>query len=887
MTKLTVFHAQGFANSKVPLSPFDDKTFVFETYDVNTNLDMYRVMVKHFVLNIPLSKLEQPVRTFRRKANIGQFYGDTANYIVLDIDEVTSKESKHKILDFFREYRCILGESKSYNGINNFNLKGLLFTEDIDLNDLKLAVSQIHHSLKDYCVIDESVARRVSFNAPILRNNVFFNNETGNLFKFDKQTAQEQIHAVQKQYHGDTVEFDLSNMEDLNADTIEKLCIKVFQSMGFSAMTINSNQSISFKHPDEKKSPGGYFWFSTSPYTMHHGNSTKTINIFDSVRKLPQAQELLRQDINYDNEFQQFNTDTSVITVNEKFLTVTDEIHDAVNKFILDDNGLFSIRSPMGTGKSTIINHIIEEAHEQDMRILIITNRISVAKDFGKKYDIKVYNQDKYEIGDSLICQFDSLWKYNVKLFDIVIMDEFISLMGHSRNNLSNAGMNIAKFFGTFNKKLVIADAFLTGFENFLLSDKTANVHMVDNTYRDPTSLYSYDDYNYFVNSLVYHADKHKITVSATSLSFINSLQALLVKRGKKVVALTADTPDSTKELIYGLFEEENHDKWDVLIFSPTLTVGVSNLNDVPYHFHFDGSRSTDVISSIQMIKRTRRTKEIHIHVKEHIKYLKTSYNDIRDDYMVNMGKLTDQNYLFAVDDYGETKLSEIGKKAIKIDTFKNILEFNHKEGMLWLLKYHFMKDPVIVDKTFTGDILNRYKKEISANKHMVLTANVRQFLSLSNVEQAVDIQNADKTMRTLAEINSCLILDCPDNIKQEIMELAMTDSQFIKKCKYYKVTFNFTKNIWGDTDVRNLVSKSVTSRDNSDLQFWNALLKYGQVPIFDEYLPKSVNANKSLRYILDKCGYRITRRKDAKVVGHRGYCADENVKRFYTFVNT
>ena len=167
--------------------------------------------------------------------------------------------------------------------------------------------------------------------------------------------------------------------------------------------------------------------------------------------------------------------------VNEAFFKVTSEIHKKIDQFLNSSNGLFAIRSPMGTGKSNIIKHIIEECHNLDMKVLVVTNRISVAKDFAKKYNIKLYNQDKYEIGDSLICQYDSLWKYNIRFFDIVIMDEFISLLLHSRNNLNNSIIDLPKFFGCFQKKLVIADAFLTGYENFVLEHKDSNVHLLDN----------------------------------------------------------------------------------------------------------------------------------------------------------------------------------------------------------------------------------------------------------------------------------------------------------------------------------------------------------------------------------------------------------------------
>ena len=873
------------------MSPFGDKTFVFENFKAQTNFEFFSTMVSHFILNIPIAKLKKPIRTYRRKNDLNPYYNKTITYLILDIDDVNSEFDKQKILDYFKDYKVILGESRSYNGFDNFNLKGILFTEEIEIDYAKSALSTIHHDLRDICTIDESVTRRAALNAPMLKNNVFLNNEDGIRFQFNKQEAQDYINAIKKEYvnTSDVFSTDLptiGNISDVTADNMEKLCLAVFQSMGFYAIKNNSNGSISFKHPSEKKTPGGYFWFESAPYTMHHGNSTKSINIFDTVRKLPIAKELMKKDINYDNEFLSFNTDTNVVTVNERYLKVSPEVQNIIDVYLRNKNGLLGIRSPMGTGKSTIINHIIEECHEQDMKVLIITNRISVAKDFGKKYNIKLYNQDKYEIGDSLVCQYDSLWRYNIKFFDIVIMDEFISLMLHSRSNLNNSSINIAKFFGTFNKKLVIADAFLTGYENFLLSNKTTNIHMIDNAYRDPTTLYEYNHVNYFVQNILVHAENHKLTVSATSLSFINSLQMLLTKRGVKVVTLTAETPESTKELIYDLFEKDSHDKWDVLIYSPTLTVGVSNLNNVPYHFHFDSSMSTDAISSIQMIKRTRKTKEIHMFIKDKTNYIKTSYNDIRDEYMGNIGKNIDQNYLFDMDDYGEVRLSNIGKKAIKIDTFKNILEFNHKAAIKWLLKYHFYKEPRIIENNFETNVLYPYQKMIKQNNKQLIINKVDQFLSLNDIEKTSILLDADaeKTMQILAQIDDN-IKDCPSEIKSEIIHICLDDKDFIQKCKYFKIASEYSKKLIDTSDIKYMISQSIIKNNSDYLQFFNNLISLGQVDIFDDYKFKTIKNDKKLKYILDKCGYKNSNVFGILNIGDRSFCIDPRVKKYFNYI--
>ena len=883
---ITIFESKS-KTYKTPLSPYDDKTFTFETLVATSNLHMYSIMCSNFILNLPIA-INKPLRSVRQKTALESYYKETTTYIILDIDDVKSEFDKQVILEYFKNYKCILGESRSYDGFNNFNIKGILFTEPILMDDVKNVLAELTMELQKHCKIDEAAARKPSLNAPMLKNNIFINNEDGIRFKYIKKEY-EKIQEIKKEYLtkiSDSFDVKLEDLKDIQADSIENLCLKVFQSMGFLAMKNNGNGSITFKHPSETKTPGGYFWFKQSPYTMHHFNVSKNINIFDTVKKLDISKELLRNDLNYDTEFLNYDINSDMLKIDMKFIEVTPEIENKVHKFLNAKNGLLSIRSPMGTGKSTVINHVIKECHEQDMKVLIITNRISVAQDFAKKYNMKLYNVDKYQIGDSLVVQFDSLWKYNIKFFDIVIMDEFISLMLHSRNNMNNNSFNIAKFFGCFQKKLVIADAFLTGYENFLLSKET-NIHLINNVYRDPIDIYNYADYNEFLQQISLTADrKKKFTVSSTSISFINSLTLFLQEKGLKVITLTADTMESTKKLIYGLFEKEHHDKWDVLIFSPTLTVGVSNLNDNYYHFHYDSSISTDVIGSLQMIKRTRKAKEIHLYIKDKINYLKTNYNDIRDEYMLNIGKNIDNNYLFELDNYGEPRLSEIGKKAIKIDTFKNILEFNHKEAFFWLSKYHFARPIVTIDKKYGhGNILNRYQKRVKDEKEESIKNNISQYLSLNDIEKTDIIMgnDSDKIMKILLSIDEH-ILECPIEIKSKILELSSLDSSFIQKCRYYKTMNEYSRGILNDSDINYKISESVM-KNRDDMVFLTTLLESVNEEIKNEIPQNKVTVNKKLKYVLEKCGYKLETGDNWKTVGLRNYVVNENIKKYCSYI--
>ena len=880
MYKITVFQSQT-TKGKSPISPFNDNSFIFQTQEVETEYELFCVMANNYILNIPLNNAE-PIRSLRRKANLSNYYDKIVNYFVLDIDHIYSEEAKSKILQYFKQYKCIIGESRNYNGIDNFNLKGFIFV-DLPLEYLKFAVSKIHNELDQYGDVDEAVGRRASLNAPMNKVHILMNNsKCENIFKLQDIDVTTQKAIVNANKLITKLDLDLSNVQ---GDTIEKICLQVFQNMQFTALRTNDDGSITFSHPSEVKTPGGYFWYSSSPYIMHHFNVSKNINIFEDVRKLPQTKELLQKQFNYSDRLVKQNKYAEILNVNQQYLEITPEINDSITKFLERNDGLYIIRSPMGTGKSTVISHIINECGSQDMRVLIITNRISVAQDFKKKYGMKLYNKDKYQIGDSLICQYDSLWKYNIKYFDVVILDEFVSLLLHSRSSINNSAFNCGRFFASFNKKLVIADAFLTGYENNLLTCKKENVFLLNNEYRDPTEIYNYSDYNYFIQTMLRYAEHNKITVSSTSLKIIDALHLLFTHHNLKVVKLTAETPQNTKELIYSYFDKEDNDTWDVLLYSPTLTVGVSNLNNIKYHFHYDSAITTDVVGSLQMVKRTRKAKEIHLFIKNRLNFAKTSFDEIRDDYLNNIGSDINNNYLFEMNDYGEPKLSKLGKKCIQIDVFRNILEFNHKSAFLFLMKYHFLNEPKEINYSFESNILLKYQKESSKNKELLLKENLNQFLLLNNIKENFEISDdTQKALNVLSEIDENILVGCDLEIKRKIIELAIEDKNFIQRCKYYKLFVELSSGLMSMKDIRLIISKCIMINHTDDLKYLSAFVDYTDLKYSDTFSKSELSNDHILAFIVKSCGYKIYNDNIEKI-GERYYEPDRNVKKYYNHI--
>ena len=857
---LTAFSSKKTAG-KVPFSPYDDDTFVFETFTFNKNIEFFGAMVSHFVLNIPL-QIQKPIKSVRRVDSLSQYFPEKISFFILDIDKVKSEFHRNKILDYFKEYRCILGESRSYNGIDNFNMKGAIFVEPMDLAAAKTTLLSFKKDIEEYGDLDESSIRRAAFNAPILKNNILLNNEDGKILKPIIKKVSEFFNRTV------TSDFDYNNVSmSEQPKSIEELCLRIFNQLGFLINKTNTNGSLSFSHPSENKTKGGFYWFSNSPFIMHHPNTMRTVDIFNTVKSMPEGKALLNKSIDYEKELAcpshvQYQ---NKYTFDEELLKIENK-KDMISDFLHKKNGVFSIKSPMGSGKSLIITEIIEQCIAEDKKVAIITNRISVAEDYYNKYkqfDLKLYNKDRYNVGDSLIVQFDSLFRYSMKYFDVVIIDEFISLMVHARNNLTDTNANILKLFATFNKKLVIADAFLTGFEQRLLL-KTENTILVDNTYRDDVNINLYENKAYFVQMILQAArqigDKEKISISCTSLGMIKGLKEILTKRGLSVVTLTGETPDISKKLVYDLFSKKDHDKFQVVIYSPTLTVGVSNLNNVVHHFHYDSGNSCDVISSIQMIKRSRYAKYIHLYLKPGNKILKTSYESLKDFYMNSINRKSADSYIFEMDNYGDINLSNAGKLALLIDTYTNIMESNHREGFLYLLKEQFKNEPNIITNIGEPSI-DFFIRKISKETKERNLSYIDEYFKLSGSEKEAILlskysDEKENVFKKLIDMEE--EIDVPFGMKEELLEAYIKDSELIKKIKRFHL---FIKS-YNEEELRKMQAKNIALNKHDELVFLNNLIEFSKREdriINSYYTPRQLqgNENKLLLSIIKDIGYK------------------------------
>jgi len=638
---------------KIPVSPSGDNQFIFETKKIDNILDVYNHLTSHFILNIPLTR---NVKTRRRKKDLKDYFVQKLEYIIIDIDHIKSISDRELCVKFFRDnnYNCILGESR-----NELNLKGVLEV-DCNIKEAKAIVKEINEKINGYGDFDYAVIGQGTYQAPTLKHNIFYKNLEG------KKYPTPQIKNITQEH------------QEINIpQNIQELCTNKFKEQGFVFHEVVENFFI-VSHYSEKNSPRGFRWYPDNPFMIHHWNTQRNVNIWEDIIKTKEYKDFKRKE-----GIQQIKGILKKVPANEytRYLNPNKNI---VQHF-LDEKQLLKVQSPMGTGKSAIIEEVLRQCNKKGIRVLFITNRISLADDISKKYPgIKHYlgtelEENEYGEGDSLVVQLDSLHKFSTKYFDLVILDEFSTTMQKMLDLSKHAKKITTQIFSLKKKKIVALDAILFD-EHLELFHSKEKWSEIINGYRDNVELHFYKQKDNFISKLLKTAREKPITFSSGSTRILTVTRMMLEENGISCISITSETPQEQKKLIYESFKNKKP-RWQVVMYSPTLTVGISNENNITEHFHYDTGGSMDVLSSLQMTKRTRQAEKIHFFLQERTQYRPTDLLKIQSE-------LTD--YMKQDEDGDTLGISEVGIKLSKVQKTFNILENYHKESFKLLLRFQF-----------------------------------------------------------------------------------------------------------------------------------------------------------------------------------------------------
>ena len=812
--KITLFNAIG--NGKEPISKYEDESFIFVNQKISNLKEGYSLMVNNFTLSKALN-LKVSTKMKRRTETFKEYISQKINLIALDLDDIYTKEDYFNTIEYFKNKNlaCILGKSKGWNGKNKFTIKGIL---KVNLPNepqiIKASLQKLQSELGQSAKIDLKVISHTSLQAPTKSDMIIYHNENGDVLD-DSEIS---ISTVQKELKENYIEY--------NNDVVNE-CLNIFYNLGYKPLEkMNDNGSINFIHPSEVKSKGGFFWYSSNPIMMYHNNSNRNVNIFHILKDTKVGKEFLKDKtkakqqkiLNTHKEYKEH------YIINQRYIEIDSKINKMLDNFLNTKKDIFKIKSSMGTGKSTVIQELINKAHKKSLSVILVSNRVSVALDYAKKYNLYSYKDIKaIETNGSIVVQYDSLYKFKLDKYDVVIFDEFASLLLHHRSNLTdNSNINAVKFNILLNtKKVLVADAFLVGYEDRFFN---SNIFTLENTYRDNLKLFEYKDKGHFIQTFIDECinlpKDRKISASFTSLNTMKVVEYILQQKDIKVISLSSETPKTTRDIIYKRFNEKEHNAFDVILYTPTLTVGVSNINNIDKHYHYDLGQSTDVISSLQMIKRSRNAKEIHYYIQERQMYKEINPQNLNDTAEININKYynkKDKTLLVDIDyETGELKLTRLAKYINEIEAYYNILSNNHYNAFKILLKHQFKSDTTIIKDINDSFNLKDNIKEIKEKEKNIELIQKYNF-SVYDDEELNYLQNKiselselEKHKLIMGEIQSKFKKDIETSLLKEITYLEIQSNfRFISKLKKLNIVF---KALNDNEYSKYLLAKSLTS---------------------------------------------------------------------------
>lgn len=314
--------------------------------------------------------------------------------------------------------------------------------------------------------------------------------------------------------------------------------------------------------------------------------------------------------------------------------------------------------SPCGTGKTTALKAWIDSTVNEDLKIIVVTFRISLAYMLAGTYGFENYLELKHEKSLSLeehprvVVSVESLQKFfyvcnanrELQLPDVLILDEYCSVIEHSFNTKTLDPSRRALFF-TFlfamlsneNKTVIGADAFFSitlDSDVFLELNRLYPAHLltkykvINNTYRKATRLIRiWQTPKHWKNLLLSTAKEgekkvflfvNNKTVSDAVMSEMATLKGIVemdssYPQSRPTECLYLSSDSSPNDVMRSSVNP--NDEWgsyQIVSITPTIQAGISFDKEDYFDvgFGYAGLGSTQPLGILQQLARVRHYAE-------------------------------------------------------------------------------------------------------------------------------------------------------------------------------------------------------------------------------------------------------------------------------------
>jgi len=497
----------------------------------------------------------------------------------------------------------------------------------------------------------------------------------------------------------------------------------------------------------------------------------------------------------------------NIIIANEKYISVD------INK-LLKYNYIF-LKSPTGTGKTTLLKNIIETINSK--KIISITSRVNLAGEHMKTLDLSFYldlRVDDFKYCDNLVIQLESLKKCNYKLFKngIVILDEVNSLLSHLRSpTLNNKRKDIYMYLIELikNAKYVIClDADLSDWNiKFLEEIKQTNYIVYHNTIQNKLNNIAtfYKCPQSVIDIMEKQIKNRKYFIACfDSLRKMNKVIEYLSKIGNKKEWLIYSS-----EIDYNLIDTKDWiDKY--VFFTPSIIYGIDyNYKEIDV-FCFVYKNHLNPLQIYQMISRARKQKNVHIYCNEKESYIK--YKSIDD--VISETELYEKNF------------------GSLVPLFDNYIDIDDKPYRTMYYNYKFMDSILKTNiKAYLEDMMKKRGYDIKYNNIIkgnnidnknTITKNIKERivnLLLLNTKNLSPFEKELVSDDRILEKHFNLRILLNNNIDDKLVE-SIGSNLFIETIKNKYTKIKICKELMNVLDIHNInkLSKDITKNFNNTI---------------------------------------------------------------------
>lgn len=323
-------------------------------------------------------------------------------------------------------------------------------------------------------------------------------------------------------------------------------------------------------------------------------------------------------------------------------------------QFIRTDNEtILSVKAKWGSGKTYIIvKTLIEYARKHKIRVIILTENNALNLKYSIEFNIQSHLDSKFNPKKSFVCSIESISKVSYKKTDILILDEFETILSHFESDTHKK--NAFEHFGMF--KLIVA----TIDKVCVLDADISNdrIELLSNIKKRPIITYdvktnNFKDYKFnvivrkptFKRNIIKSLQlNNKITIPSSSKNFNNQMYNEILARINNKKVLKIDSDGALIGIsIDGVITESSHkisdieefildNNIDAFLYSPSIKTGIS-INSTYFHkvYAYASHKSCVARVFIQMLFRARNLikKEINMFIGSNFGKVKPFVNKI------------------------------------------------------------------------------------------------------------------------------------------------------------------------------------------------------------------------------------------------------------------